>query len=545
MKEKNAVQKEINEGIEELNEHSFLDSDSDFYDEDFVFPKKENNVAWIVGTLAKIFSNNPSFASAYQKILHNLVFLHKHRFESKNEIKKLIKFAQNLKNWMDTSPYLSKMSYRRILLKFMVLYFQYGTVKKMQRDFKKRTKIINRDYLVPLYGREYFHGELIFKLLTSIDNLGEIDNEKIANSIHRNGRRNHLIHDIIPKKVEKNIRQSIANFYSIYEWHSSIKENVGIIRSLTYKYLESKGTKYGLHDINSIINVVKLFRERSDDYIKRMTTHGVSVHDCMSSEWSKIEKLTEDQIEWIFKIDPLHAQNAYTILNKWDLLTEKGWNHTKKDSYDNANLILSLLTYKNVKDENFAKESSKWKIDEQQFYLNENWWIESRKDLTYQSIPAPGGINGIKLDDYKIIQLHKDDVRVPYIGYYTGCCQHLGGYGATCARHSVKSPEGAVWVIEFKNSIIAQAWVWRTADILCLDNVEIGRVAECREHIEKIKELVILACKNVKDKLEISTIYIGTGYTMFQLPEYEIINFELKPDDYYGYSDAYRAWKIF
>jgi hypothetical protein len=92
---------------------------------------------------------------------------------------------------------------------------------------------------------------------------------------------------------------------------------------------------------------------------------------------------------------------------------------------------------------------------------------------THEEIPAPGGSLGLKVGKFVVRQLAHDDMTAPAIGVLTNCCQHLRGFASGAAEQTYTDATSAVWVVEEKGKIVAQAWVWRTTtNGIHLDSVE-------------------------------------------------------------------------
>lgn len=75
-------------------------------------------------------------------------------------------------------------------------------------------------------------------------------------------------------------------------------------------------------------------------------------------------------------------------------------------------------------------------------------------------------------EQWKLVKLAADDFRGPLLGLLTGCCQHLSGAGASCARHGVHSPYSGFYVVLRKGTIVAQSWAWRKGNNLIFDSIE-------------------------------------------------------------------------
>jgi hypothetical protein len=99
--------------------------------------------------------------------------------------------------------------------------------------------------------------------------------------------------------------------------------------------------------------------------------------------------------------------------------------------------------------------------------------LRERGAKSYEEIPAPGGSVGLKVDKFVVRQLAHDDITAAAIGVITNCCQHLQGAASGAASQCYTDGTSAVWVVQEKSKIVAQAWVWRTAtNGIHLDSVE-------------------------------------------------------------------------
>jgi hypothetical protein len=99
--------------------------------------------------------------------------------------------------------------------------------------------------------------------------------------------------------------------------------------------------------------------------------------------------------------------------------------------------------------------------------------LRQRGSKNHETIPAPGGVLGLKVGKFVVRQLAHDDMTAPAVGIITNCCQHLRGAARHAAEQTYTDATSAVWVVEEAGKIVAQAWVWRTTtDGIHLDSVE-------------------------------------------------------------------------
>ena len=156
-----------------------------------------------------------------------------------------------------------------------------------------------------------------------------------------------------------------------------------------------------------------------------------------------------------------------------------------------------------------------------------------------ESIPAVE----ISIEEYKFRKLDSGDVRQLYMGDYTDCCQKVRGAGESCVWHSWKSPEGATFVVEKNNKIIAQSWAWRNNRHLVFDNIEMlsGHLGN-----NKVLELYKKAAVLLKGKLGIEFFQIGLGHNdcsqLDSLKKVEADEMVESPKGVYSDADYNRVW---
>ncbi|MGQ3890391.1 ankyrin repeat domain-containing protein [Legionella sp. CNM-4043-24] len=130
------------------------------------------------------------------------------------------------------------------------------------------------------------------------------------------------------------------------------------------------------------------------------------------------------------------------------------------------------------------------------------------------------------------------------LGKLTNCCQYLGGAGEACVRHGIESPNGSFYVLfqgdadnpSLKDPILAQAWVWRSAEgDLCLDSVETPHNTDSAMVADMYRALGLSLCGYEG----IKRVNIGAHSGISQRVGFE--NYPvagLTACDYQGYTDA-------
>lgn len=226
--------------------------------------------------------------------------------------------------------------------------------------------------------------------------------------------------------------------------------------------------------------------------------------------------------------------DAVRISGNWQLLADQGINPLGKEGLATSLKFLASMLYEGVLDIPFAQECAKWGNSQHQFESLQGMWMG--RNITYSSIPKVTLSEG----DWKFYLLDRDDPRGPFLGEYTGCCQHPNGAGASCALHGASSPDGGFVVLEHQGAIKFQSWVWRKDDTLVFDNVE----GSCASHLHKdAKRIYLEGVRAFRGRLDVNTLYIGIGGSDIgfdgDLPRK---NRDVQAPG--GYTDSYSVWEV-
>lgn len=192
---------------------------------------------------------------------------------------------------------------------------------------------------------------------------------------------------------------------------------------------------------------------------------------------------------------PTPTDVLYAVANGW---SERMAGMSIREAYEKLlqegyqGLLLPIDVVSAVTAATLSKEQAK--------EFGDNW--VSRERRPYSAVPAPCASTGVR-------RLHDDDPHGPLLGLFTGCCQHPWSAAASSAIHGSTSPNGAFWVIERHGKIVAQSWVWRHGDSLCLDSLEIRH-----GHIDSATALKMMqeAARSVIGRLGITKVVGGSGY---------------------------------
>lgn len=218
-----------------------------------------------------------------------------------------------------------------------------------------------------------------------------------------------------------------------------------------------------------------------------------------------------------------------------------------------------VVEYDDVDDDNeeFAFEVGKYGYTQKQFEVLQEWYNKAKKIKTNDMklfISKDKEKTGIT---YEL--LRKDDPRTAVLGNITNCCQILDGAGEDCVEYGMIKPNSGFITFNYKDKIIAQAWVWydEISKVVCLDNIEVPhryfkRINENKEIKESFIDCLLRVEENLKiemnkHSLEVKKVTIGKGYNDIigiLNDKFNVEENSIALHGYNGYSDAYNQYKI-
>lgn len=192
-----------------------------------------------------------------------------------------------------------------------------------------------------------------------------------------------------------------------------------------------------------------------------------------------------------------------------------------------------------------------------------------QKVSSAHQILVENGISDKNIAIFKLLERHNDDMAIPnvvidgskigYSGYslekldimteegaaiaaclgiMTNCCQFLGGAGEECAKHGISSPNGGFYVLyDNHKKIVAQSWVWRDDQVLCLDSIEINPKADEKLVADMFRYLGHILVQNKEYQITYVNVGARSGISAeVGLEQYPIVEAHLR--DYHGYKDS-------
>ena len=219
---------------------------------------------------------------------------------------------------------------------------------------------------------------------------------------------------------------------------------------------------------------------------------------------------------------------------------------------------IKAVEYDNVDEgnEEFALLIGSYGYTQKQFEKLQKWFNvgKSIKENMRLFIDMDNEKEGIT---YKM--LSKDDPIGAVLGNITNCCQIVSSDGESCVEYGMSEVNSSFITFNYKDKIIAEAWVWYDEDskTICLDNIEVPN--NYLQILEKNKEIQdnFIEClfrieknfkSSMKDKgFQVDKITIGQGHNDFKeiLDKRFALTRKIDPlKGYSGFTDAYYQYEI-
>ena len=145
----------------------------------------------------------------------------------------------------------------------------------------------------------------------------------------------------------------------------------------------------------------------------------------------------------------------------------------------------------------------------QREYEQYKYYLSNTPKSTSKCLPEVKveGADILLKGDWVLESLAPGDPIGPMLGLATNCCQHLDGAAKSCAKAIWKHRRAGAWVVRYKGKIVAQSYIWVSADVLVVDSIE----ALSGAYVEGIAAMYKKAAKDLtKEGWE---VYVGhTGY---------------------------------
>ena len=171
------------------------------------------------------------------------------------------------------------------------------------------------------------------------------------------------------------------------------------------------------------------------------------------------------------------------------------------------------------------------------------------------------------IDNYSYEILDMDDMEILVTGEKTNCCFTVNGQSKSSLEYAINNVNSRVLEVKKDGELIAQSWLWRAGDLLCIDNIEtlkdLNEIDFFNVYLSFADKIIDVTSK-YEGECAIKTVTLG--YTTFDKIIKDIINYPVmisslandkmdkyesrlgsnriyyntlpQPIDYSGYSDA-------
>ena len=331
------------------------------------------------------------------------------------------------------------------------------------------------------YGSEHFHSTLNFNYFfgkNSIQFAKKCQSENfgnpivdiphdVDNTLSLKNLDNHpgLGQFIVDNYFKVNIRQEMENWIKFHHRFG----DAGDIKALVDQLMDPKNDAIG-------VNVYGTIRKKRD-FLRDAYTKIRSNIALIAENWKREVRVNENEYKLIQDISNYSLEKISKILEEDIIANDIGY-----ENINNFPLFKAMLKYQKDDISRFLKI--------QELYDNKQEESEWYADLCKLKVEN---------DSYIARILPKKDLRFPFVGAITGCCQKLYGHGDDAFRNTFEPDSGILIVTDKKDNIVSQSYIWTHGGFsVTLDSIE----SKYKNNLNKedFRDIYEKACKDILAK---------------------------------------------
>lgn len=188
------------------------------------------------------------------------------------------------------------------------------------------------------------------------------------------------------------------------------------------------------------------------------------------------------------------------------------------------------IGYENITNERLFQAMIKYQKDDIKSFLKVQKLVDERPEESewYTDLTK----SKVENNSYIARVLPKHDLRFPFVGVITGCCQKIHGHGNNAFLNTFGPDSGILIVTDKKDNIVAQSYIWINKTILSLDSIESQYKSINHEDFEDIYRK---ACNEIFSKY-FDVVLCGNNNTIYKFSDAQ----KLIPVDIFENNDPNR-----
>ena len=207
--------------------------------------------------------------------------------------------------------------------------------------------------------------------------------------------------------------------------------------------------------------------------------------------------------------------------------TKKLYPFEKISKILNEDITAEDIGYENIKNFPLFDALLKYQKDDIKSFLRLQNLYDNREEESdwYEELSK----SSLENNSYIARVLPKTDIRFPFVGAITGCCQKLNGAGENAFQNTFGSHSGIFVITDKKDNIVAQSYIWINDATITLDSIESKYE---KVFSEDFKDIYQRACNELFSRY-FDVVMCGSNNTLF------VISDQLKyvPLSIYGNND--------
>ena len=320
-----------------------------------------------------------------------------------------------------------------------------------------------------------------------------VDNTISLNEIENNP---DLGQFIINNYFKSNIKREIENWFKTNYRYRNPEEYKTLIDQL----MDPKNEVIGV-DVYGII-------KKKKDFERSALTKARTDIALIIKNWSR---------------EVMVGQNEYKLVKDISNLPIDKLSKTIEDD-----IIAQDIGYENITNYPLFEAMKKYQKDDIKSFLQIQDYFDNREEESdwYKELSRLK----VENDSYIARLLPKNDLRFPFVGAITGCCQKIRGHGQAAFQDTFNQDSGILIVTDKRDNIVSQSYVWINEGTISLDSIE-SKYSGSNIDPENFKDIYQKACKEILAK-HFDVVLMGNNNTLVPISDQnKIIPLDVYPNN--------------
>ena len=172
------------------------------------------------------------------------------------------------------------------------------------------------------------------------------------------------------------------------------------------------------------------------------------------------------------------------------------------------------IGYENISNYPLFEAMKKYQKDDIDIFLKVQDYFDGREESNWYKELSKLKVEN---DSYIARLLPKNDLRFPFVGAITGCCQKIRGHGEAAFIDTFYQDSGILIVTDKRDNIVSQSYIWINEGTISLDSIE-SKYASSNIDPENFRDIYQKACREILAK-HFDVVLMGNNNTLVPISD--------------------------